>query len=423
MSISPNSPNNQADVNAYSQFAETAVGSTFGRLGTLTVKDVLGFTILEQSTGFNSGIVLSELINELDMPILKNLALDCIAVVSNWFNDPELLCCLIQGIWAIYAASHSNTDLAKLQQNGTGVADSSFGKFLDILIAFVDLIISFISSDIKKISTMIPDFIKEIANGVIGAILMVMQEVLFALRDSIINYILQQIDRAQALSLDMENIWAKCIPFGELLDILKKHVHDYGLFAELFEKIKGFVAGKVGDFAYMKKLDFPKNIKDIEFLYWFRDLLIKLKQAAISFDLCVNYGTGATGGAVPTPVPPGDEEERIGLPKNTTGRTTPNEVQGIKVAADGTILQDRPTERTNLIPVLANSSIRNFLHKYYGYPLDVIDNLITGSTSLDSIKGTDINSANVSNLNADCPNSPTPAQIVRWALEIRSRNL
>ncbi len=426
MTIRANQANSNEDVSNFSQNAEAVVESSFGRLGKLSVKDVLGFSTLERKLGKNVGevILLDELINNLDRPILKGLLMDTIGVVSTWFEDPEILCCLIQGIWAMYAATYSNTDLAKLSRDGAGLADTDFVKWLDVLIAFVDLIITFISSDIKKISTMIPDFIKEIANGVIGAVLLVLQEVLFALRDSAINYIIQQINRAQQIPLDIENIWAKCIPFAQLLDILKKYVSDHGLFAELFIKIKGFIAAKVGDFGYMKKLDFPKSVNDLEFLYWFRDLLIKLKQAAINFDLCVFYGSAAPTGAVANEIPPSPEDEqRVGLPKEQTRRPNPNEVQGIKVTSDGTILRDADGGRDR-IPLLANSSVRTFLNKYYGYPLAVVDNILVGSSSADSIVGSNINTAaNISSLNADCPGAPMPQETVKWALKIRNRNL
>ena len=426
MAISPINPNSNDDISRFSQAAETIVESSFGRLGKLSVKDVLGFTTLERKLGKNIGevILLDELITNLDKPILKGLLVDTIAVVSNWFEDPEILCCLIQGIWTMYVASYSHTDLGKLLEDGVTLADTDFAKWLDVLIAFVDLIITFISTDIKKLSVMIPDFIKEITNGVVGAVLLVLQEVLFAIRDCAINSILWEINRAKESTFDMSSIWAKCIPFAQLLDILKKYITDYGLFAELFEKIKGFIAGKVGDFGYMKKLDFPKSINDLEFLYWFRDLLIKLKQAAINFDLCVFYNAAATTGSVKNQVPPTPEEDdpRVGLPKNRVKRSNPDEIQGIKVAANGTILKDAKGEKYT-IPLLANSSIRTFLNKYYGYPLAFVDNLLSGSTSADSINGTDINSNTPSNFNADCPNTPIPEQLVRWALGIKNRNL
>jgi hypothetical protein len=431
MAINPNGPNSKDDINAFSQKAEKFVDNAFLGLGSsLSVKDVLGGSLYEKRTGrtVSEAILLTELIDNLDNPILKGLAQDTISTLSNWFEDPEILCCLIQGIWAMYASSNSGT-LAQLQKDGTGLADSNFAKWLDVVIAVVDLIIAFLGSGIKKISTLIPDLITEIMNGIVGAILLVLQEVLFALRDSFINAILQEIDSAKDGALNMSNIWAKCIPFYQLLDVLRKYISDYGLFAELFEKIKGFVSGLVNKFSFFKASDFPQNIKDLEFLYWFRDLLIKLKQAALNFDLCVFYGAAPAAGLVSEQEPDGrglGKPVRPWDPSNPkTDLNGPN-IQGLKIAADGTILQNTETQREQMrdtIPLITNSSTRVFLNKYYGYPLDVVDNIITRASSADSVRGTDINSAHESNLNADCPNSPSPENTVLWALRIRNRNL
>jgi len=433
MAINPNTPNSISDINRYSQAVADGVDAAFGRLGRLTVKDVLGGNILDRSLqrnldGKTTSVLLESLINDLDRPILKGLLLDSITVVGGWFDDPKILCCLIQGIWAMYAATYSNTDLARLQREGIAIADSDFGKWLDLMIAFVDLIITFIGTDLKKISIMLPDLIKEIMNGVIGAILLILQQVLFAIRDSAIAKIIEEIDRAANEGINMSTIWAKCIPFAQLLDVIKKYITDYGLFAELFEKIKGFVSGKVGDFSYTKALNFPKSAQDLEFLYWFRDLLIKLKQAALNFDLCVNYAASPGGNA--GIVPPDPDDSGLGDGGGDGGgggggRDVPT-VPGLKLGPDGTILSNRDTQqeqRDNILPVLSNSSIRGFLNKYYGLPLDVVDNLLVGASPADSIQGTNINAENLSAVNADCPNSPSPEEIVKWALRIKNRNL
>lgn len=432
MAINPNTPNSISDINRYSQAVTTGVDAAFGRLGKLTVKDVIGGNFLGGSVqkkldGKQSSILLESLINDLDRPILKGLIVDSITVLSKWFEDPKTLCCLIQGIWATYAASYSNTDLAKQGTQELDIADSGFGKWLDVLIAFVDLIITFIGTDLKKISIMIPDLIKEITNGVIGGILLILQQVLFAIRDSAIAKILEEIDRSAAEGISMSTIWSKCLPFAQLLDVIKKYISDYGLFAELFEKIKGYVSGKVGDFGYMKALNFPKSAQDLEFLYWFRDLLIKLKQAALNFDLCVNYAAspGGTIGVVPPLNGIFSESGGGGGGGGGGGRDVPT-VPGLKLGPDGTILSNIDTQqeqRDNILPVLSNSSIRGFLNKYYGLPLDVVDNLLVGASPADSIQGTNINAENLSAVNADCPNSPSPEEIVKWALRIKNRNL
>lgn len=414
MALNPNNPNSQSDVDGFTRGIEDAIGKLGGNI---TVRDVLGLSMFERVTQkrIDETIILKDMIDKIDQPILKGLAMDSITVMSNWFNDPETVCCLIQGLWAMYASSRETPPT-----NFT-IADTDFVKWLDVLISFIDLIIVLLTSDLKKLELFIPDFIKEITNGIIGAILLVLQETLFALRDSIINRILGEIDDA----MNQDAIWAKCLPLQQLLDVIKRYVDDFGLFAELFEKIKGFISGKVGDFGRLKNAQLPKNIRDLEFLYWFRDLLIKLKQATLNFDLCVFYGYSATGGAIDPddqqPISPDSGDVLGRRPK--IRRPNPDEVQGLKVAADGTILEDRTSARNNTIPILTNSSIRTFLNKYYGFPLDVVDNVLTGTTSNDNVQGSDITSNRPSDINSDCPNSPSPEEIVKWALRVRNRNL
>jgi hypothetical protein len=399
MNLAANGPNAIADVNNFSN----GITQNLDSVGNLSIKDVLnGATKGSFQNSYDKTILLKELINGLDRPILKGLALETITVLTNWFEDPEVPCCLIQGIWSGYAAS------VKLE-------DTDFVKYIDLLITFVDLILVFLSEGIKDFNFFIPDFIKEMTDATLGAILIVLQQLLFSIRDSLINQLMK------ALSFDMngDSIWAKCLPLNQLTMVMKKYVHDYGIFAELFEKMRGYVAGQVSGFTLLKNSAFPQTVKDIEFLYWFRDLLIKLKTAAINFELCVNYGFSASSTS--------SISSQIYAPNVAGFRDgqqypTPENAQGIITQSDGTILQDKEAIKANSVPVLANSSIREFLHKYYGYPYDMVDNLLTTSTSADSITGSNINSSNASNLNADCPNSPAPAEIVKWALRVRSRN-
>lgn len=408
MPINPDLPNKVENVERFSETIDNILDSITNAPG--SVQDILRLSSKAFAEKQASGRpILDELIKNVDRPILMNMAKDVVTIMSNWFEDPQLLCCLVQGLWGLYAVTRSQT-----------LSNTDFGKWLDVLITFVDVIIVMLTSNIKKLTFMIPDFIKEIMTGVIGAILLVLQELLFAIRDSIINQLLAAIDS----DAKTDQIWAKCLPLAQLIAILKKYINDFGLFAELFEKIKGFIGNVVGDFGYMKAFDFPNNVKDLEFLYWFRDLLLKLKAATISFDLCYLPTTAPTGSPIDLSIyqaPPGSP---LATPSfNKTGQGDPSAVQGIVVASDGTILQDTNGLAKNSIPILTNSSIRGFLNKYYGYPLEVVDNLLTGSSSKDAIHGSQITSDRLSNLNADCPNSPTPGEIVAWALRVRNRNI
>jgi len=417
MAINSNSPNSNADIIAQNQGriddTLTAISNAPG-----SVQEVLkAASVSFANYKATSRPMLDNMIAGVDKPILRAMSQDVVTVLTSWFENPQLLCCLVQGIYGLFLSSTATKDLSDAAKD-IAKAQTDFNKWIDFVIVFVDVIITILGSKVKKLSFAIPDFIKEIMDGVIGAILMVLQELLFAIRDSIINDLLNEIERQAQYG--QNSIWAKCLPLSQLLEIIRKYVSDFGLFAELFEKIKGYIGAKVGDFGYMKAFDFPNNIKDLEFLYWFRDLLVKLKAAMISFDLCFLPQTSSTGTNLNTPqVLPGNPTTPNSVLQS--GATTdPASVMGVTVGADGTILQDATK---NTLAVLTNSSVRGFLNKFYGYPLDVVDALIVGGTGADSIHGTNITSSNPSNLNADCPNSPTPAAIVQWALQVRARNI
>lgn len=379
-----------------------------------SIQEVLNITRTAFASKTNVQIrpMLSEMVNNIDRPLLKGMAQDVVTVMSNWFEDPQTLCCLVQGIFSAFNVS---TD-QRLQ-------DTDFGTWLDIIIAFLDIVIVLLTSNLKKLSLAIPDFLKEIMTGVVGGIILVLQEILFAIRDSLINELLKIFNDATKEG----HLWAKCLPLVELIEILRKYINDYGLFAKLFEMIRGRIGELVGDFGYMKALDFPKNVKDLMFLYWFRGLLIKMKEALISFDLCfipqtnaipdpelsqITGALGTGGGSTYSPV-----TGNVGIPK----AGNPALIQGINVTPDGTILEDKTSLFKNSVSVLTNSSVRGFLNKYYGYPLDVVDALIVGASSKDSVQGT-LNGGNL-DLNADCPNAPSPAETLKWALRVRNRNI
>ena len=401
MPLNPKDPNAEKEINRFSKGIEDFLD----KVGKHSIQDVLnaGRTVLRKKP-INSTEMLNRLVNEIDTPILQEMASDVVTVMTSWFEDPQVLCCLIQGILGLRWATTN-----KLSE------DTDFLEWIDIVIAFIDLIIVFLTSGLKSLILFIPDLIKEIMTAVIGAILMILQTTLFALRDSLINEILEAID-SDALE---DHIWAKCLPLVQLIEILKKYIHDYGMLARLFNLINGFIGKLFGVFDELRSKDFPANVKDLEFLYWFRDLLLKLKDATINFELCYLPQFDEVGSDTPIVtgvVPPG---VTAGLGKGNKPNSNSNDIQGVTVAADGTILQDTAGLKANSIPLLTNSSIRGFLNKYYGYPLDVVDGLIVGATSADNIQGTNA----PLNLNADCPNSPTPAEIVKWALRVRNRNI
>lgn len=354
--------------------------------------------------------ILRGLVNEIDRPILKSFANDMISTMAGWFEDPEVLCCLINALWVAY---QENEPLAESRESK--LADSKFGEFLDKLIAFIDLIIAFLTQDLKKLVFFIPDFIKEIFSALMGAILLVLQETLYTIRDSVLQSILDWIDD----SVDGGSLWAQCLPMQQFLDILKKHVHDYGLFAELMEKIRGFVSGKKSSFGQMAKELVP-NAKDLEFLFWMRDLLVKLKQAVVNFELCVEYAYVPNNTYANDPVDPAatNAADLTLDPNNAVvNPDAPPEARvPLIVSDDGqtVVLSDTDARlrtgdlQTSIngtyITRLSNDSVANFIKNNYGFSNSVVEQAMNKVTD-------------------GCPGFPGGQELKDYLDRIRNRNL
>ena len=402
-----NTTNSQSDLDKFS----TGVSSVLDKLENPSLNNLYSTPgdMLRKRTA-----LLRESVEGLNKPILKALANDMISVMVSWLDRPDVLCCIIQGIFSAYMVSHPELIEAGQIKKKFTIADSGFGKWLDNLIAFLDFIIILLTQDIKRWFIMIPDLIKEIYTAIMGAIILLIQETIFALRDSIIASIFTWMD-----TWDTDQTWSKCTPLKQLINVLKKYINDYGFLAKIMEKIKGYVSGIKGWGLKMQK-DLVPNVKDLEFLYWLRDLLIRLKRAVLNFDLCIDYeftakpDDGTIAGVTGRPKTYIDalanaNNDNIGPISDQLGYTT---------GADGSILIDKDKIIDgNWIPRLSNSFLREFIHKEYGIPYDVIDNTINRGSSADHIQGTIV----TPNPFSKCANSPNAEQTLQWILNIKSR--
>jgi len=333
--------------------------------------------------------ILRGLVNEIDKPILKSFATEMLNTMAGWFNDPEVLCCLINAIWISYQTTINPNSQEKIELM---IADTGFGKFLDTLIVFIDFMIAFISRDLRKIIIFIPDFIKEIFGALMGAILLLLQETLYTIRDSILQSIMDWIDD----SVKGGSLWAGCLPFQQFLDIIKKYISDYGLFDEIMDKIRGFVAGERSSWKRQLDAALIAQNKNLEFLRWFRDLLVKLKQAVINFDLCVEYAY------IPDNVYAGDPAESSNTnaadiildpdsalvnPDAPAGQRVPlivgDDNRTVTVGDTDSRLKDSDFGSTDprnklaqngtYIARLSNDSVANFIKQNYGFSGDSIE--------------------------------------------------
>lgn len=402
-------PNAQLDVDQFS----TGVKDVFDTLQEPSISNLTGTPASELIK--RSGL-LRGMVNDVNHPILRGFAKDMLGVMASWLDDPKVLCCLIQGI---YSAFLTTQDIANFKRD-IGNATKDFNKFLDKMIAFIDFVIILLTQDIKRMVFLIPDFIKEIMIAIMGAILLLIQETAFALRDSILKVIFEWMD-----TWDREKTWSRCLPLKQMINVLKKYISDYGILAEIFEKTKGYLAGLRNKFAKTAK-DLTPNVKDLEFLYWLRDLLIKLKRATLNFDLCVDYEFTPTKGTSES----ADYNRGLGKTAYVTDINDPNREdqgdinnqQGYTTGSDGSILIDRDkVVNGNWVPRVSNSFLREFIHKEYNIPYDVIDNTITRGTSGDHIQGSDVTSTVPNTILDRCANTPTAEETVKWILNIKSR--
>jgi hypothetical protein len=316
--------------------------------------------------------LLSSTIGLVDKPILKGLATDMINVMSGWLSNPETLCCIIQGLWSIHTDSNKTYTLQ----------DTKFGDFLDSLIAFIDLIIVLLTQDIRKLVIFFPDFIKEIMKMVMGAILLLIQETLFAVRDSVINTLLEWL---RSKSNTGDKIWAQCLPLSQMLKIIQRYISDYGIIADLMEKIKGWVSGQKSDASDLAKV--LPNIKDLEFLKWLRDLLVKLKQATINFDLCVEQEffpndvvPALTGSTNNDPITIATGQQLIRGPVPIAAIPNIMSFDNGQIAVNGSKIpvgDQTPDQLGKWRSRISQDSIVTFGEKYMGIPREIMENAYT----------------------------------------------
>jgi hypothetical protein len=232
----------------------------------------------------------------------------------------------------------------------------------------------------------------------------VIQEALFGLRNSILGNLLAWINE----HADFGRIWSRCLPMFQLLNILKKYIHDYGMFAKLYEKIRGFISGLMSSWSLYKEKDIVGLTRDIEFLRWLRELLIKLKMATLAFDLCVDYSLEPNDNKSDnTSTLPNDYSfsNIPSLTEDVNQNGIPNERSDALSLSDGTIAVSGDKDMRSR---LSKDSIINFGVKYLGYPREVMENAWTkvSSSDMGTVLGDDS-----SNLER-CPGFSRAAQIL-----------
>lgn len=376
----------------------TKIGDSLGNTSFKGVNELISITGQAQLDAVG---LLRKLTEDVDNQVFKALASDMINVLASFYGSEEVLCCLIKNLFlASKAGNHIKAwkEKMKLFKEGiTGeeedlseeyslsVSDLGFVKVLDEMIFVVDTIIIFLSLDVEDFVIPALDFAKLLSDAVVGMVIIAMQEIIFTLRDTAIAWIVE------ALSSNVgSESWVKCLPFMDFVRILRRYIHDYGLLDRLFKLISGHIGARFKTFSAYQTSDFINNVKMIEFLKWLRDILVKMKNATISWEFCVDLNFDFDPDLDKTQIE-SQYDDFITNP-NYTGVTTgkPEDNLNITLGDDNTILTTEsildPNKVGNFHPP-SNSEVNSFLTKFLGLPKDLADQITGMTDNTDNIQG------------------------------------
>jgi len=242
--------------------------------------------------------MLEDSATSIDQPLFKMLAKDLIGVFGEFYLSDQALCCLVKNILMqtklqgdIENFNARVKQIAELELNGVHInegnfalyiSETQFGKSIDRNIAVIDIIITFLDLEISDITMPIIDFIREISEAAAGFLAIALQQLMFTIRDSGIEWIIDKIDE----KIDPESAM-KCLPYLDFIKVLKKYINDYGLTAKLNAVIQGWLGQEHAKFKKAFESDFPKHIKEIEMLNYVRGIFYNIKNAIVSWEFCV----------------------------------------------------------------------------------------------------------------------------------------
>lgn len=364
----------------------------------ISLKNVNDFSNFITNKEYDLIDMLEMTTRDIDKPVLKSLANDMIGVLGSFYMSEEALCCLIKNLLMTAGLTdklleyndwifslRNNSDIEQI--NGLYINEDNFkfvmsetnlAKGIDALIAVIDIIITFLNLDLKDIVFPSLDFIREITEATIGFLCIAIQEIIFTMRDSGIQYIINKINEVT----DREN-YAKCFPFMDFMSILKKYIHDYGLAKKLSDLIQGFIGDGINKFKKKFDAELPKNVKLIEMLKYIKFILNKIKEAVFSWEYCIFLNQDPDVG--------GETNANANNPYfkylqdiiNTSPGTNNLNNNNFLIADNDTILQNVEDGSSNSyengqnsINVPTNDEVRSFLQNYMGLTADRTDQLL-----------------------------------------------
>jgi hypothetical protein len=425
MPVNNQNPNSEKDIrDKITRFSESLSDTSF--------KGVNDLVSIVNDAQLDSVGLLRKLTEDIDRPLLKTFSTDMINFLGSFYGSEEVLCCLLKNLIIMAGAGDTITEwreaVKKFKENITGeeedlaneyrvsVSDLAFVKTLDEMIFVIDTIIVFLELDVQDVLFPIIDFSHLLSSAILGMLIIAMQEIVFTLRDTAIAWVIDSLVQNVG-----DQTWLKCLPFMDFVRILRRYIHDYGFLDRLFTLINGYVGDIYKKFDLYRKSDILENVRLLEFLKWLRDILVKMKNAAINWELCVDLDFDMDPDRNKTEI-----ESVYGdfITDYLTGKITlgdPPDNLNITLGDDNTILSniDQPLFNKSALENYrppSNSEIRNFLVGSLGISAEQADQMTGMTNARDNIQGT--LSRDPMRTNNDCGYTLNPSDIKKILLDI-----
>ncbi len=423
--INSNQPNSQKEtMDTITKFADSLGNTSFGGLNDLIS--------IANTAELDAIGLLRKLTNDIDQPLFKSFANDMVNFLGSFYGSEEVLCCLLKNLLIAAGAGETISEwqeaVRKFIEKKTGqeqdieneykiaVSDLAFVRTLDEMIFVVDTIIIFLELDVQDIVFPILDFSHLLSSAILGMIIIAMQEIIFTLRDTAIAWVIDSLVKNVG-----DQSWIKCLPFMDFIRILRRYIHDYGFLDRLFSLMNGFIGDKFKKFDKYRKNEVLENIKMLEFLKWLRDVLVKLKNAAVDWELCVDLNFDNDPDKNKTEV-----ESVYGnfITDFLTGKVSIGDLNNnlnVTLGDDNTILKDTEepiidSGKVGKFHPPSNSEIRNFLVNSLGVPQGQADQMTGFTDARDNVQGT--LSRDPTKTNNDCGYTLKPNDIKKILLDL-----
>lgn len=288
--------------------------------------------------------------------------LDSVAfILTDWWEDPKTLCCLIKNLGAISDSIGKGLKVARV---------NSQYNFFNELIALIDLIIAFLEIRYGKGLTFDLDIANLLSTAMIGAMIALLQSRLNDLRNKNIR------DIKKILEKNINGALLKCLPLTNLIDFIIKFLYsDQGLFALFKRYIRDYLNSLQLIFNQKLNKAMAANMKDIDQLKRLRIFLVNLRDAMINFEMCIEDTTQQ-----------GIESDSIRRQGIGDARSTLSQSKQLTEGDEST--GDSGTSRGRQgVSFPTDNEVFNFLTKRMGYSQERANQVVTFGKSTSQVGG------------------------------------